>query len=464
MSKILIIDDDRSLCYSLQRVLGQLHEVHTSNNSVEAFGLLDKELFDLVLLDYRLGKENGLEVLQTIRKKLEDLPVVIMTAFGSNDVVMESINSGAKDYLVKPVDPEDIEETIRKYSRKNVTIPKEEVLPVTDYQIEPESIIGSSRAINETLKTVAMVANSATPVFLSGESGTGKDLVAKLIHKYSNRREKPFLAINCAAIPENLLESELFGYAKGAFTGAYQTKIGKFEFADGGIVFLDEIGDMPPSLQAKLLRFLQEGTVEKLGENRLKKVDVRIISATNSNISERIATGLFRKDLFFRLNVVNIKLPPLRERKNDIKELLIYFTKLYAEKLNKEITSIEKKSMDYLESYDWPGNIRELQNVIKRAVILASSDCLKREDFVIDCQNTLHHKFSESVFYEYFTSHFKERLLENSIEQVEKELIQKTLEKNKYNQSKSAEELGISRVTLNAKIKKYRIEKKQTQI
>lgn len=460
MSKILIIDDDKSLCYSLKRVLENQHEIQIAYNSLEAYKALNSASFDLVLLDYRLGKENGLEVLNSIKQMENDLPVVIMTAFGSSDVVIKSINQGARDYLIKPIELNDLETVIQRYSRQSFDMSAEGFSYTSDFEFVPNTFIGSSRPVNEILKTLARVAGTDTSVFITGESGTGKELVACLIHKHSSRCEKPFVAINCAAIPENLLESELFGYARGAFSGAYKTKIGKLESADGGTVFLDEIGDTHLNIQTKILRFLQEGVIERLGENVRKKLDLRIVSATNRDIAKLIDENCFRQDLLYRLNAVNIHLPPLRDRKEDLKDLLIYFVKLYSEKLKIKINLIDNAIVEVLEMYDWPGNIRELQNVISRGVMQSSSGRLKKENIKIEMEKqTFRSGNNEPDLYRYFSSRFPNNILEKSIELVEKELLQKTLYKNRFHLSKSAEELGISRVTLNAKIKKYRIDK-----
>lgn len=460
MSKILIIDDDKSLCYSLKRVLENQHDIQTAYNSEEAFKALKSAPFDLVLLDYRLGKENGLEVLNSIKQMESDLPVVIMTAFGSSDIVIKSINEGARDYLIKPIEPNDLETVIQRYSKRSPDFCRDNFSFVTDFEFVPNTFIGSSRPVNEILKTVARVASTNTSVFITGESGTGKELVARLIHKHSSRCDKPFVAINCAAIPENLMESELFGYARGAFSGAYKTKIGKLEYADGGTVFLDEIGDTPFNIQTKILRFLQEGVIEKLGENVSKKLDVRVLSATNKDIAKMMDEASFRQDLLYRLNVVNIHLPPLRERKEDLKDLLIYFVRLYSDKLKIKIHCIDNAILDLLKSYDWPGNIRELQNVISGGIMLSSSGYLNKENIKIELKTeSLEGDVEEFNLFHYFSSRFPNNILEKSIELVEKEILNKILRKNHFHLSRSADDLGISRVTLNTKIKKYQIEK-----
>ncbi|MGA1863271.1 sigma-54 dependent transcriptional regulator [Deferribacter thermophilus] len=451
---VLIVDDDSSLCYGLKRLLSENFEVHTALNGTDAIDLLKKNKFNIIFLDYKLGEENGLDVLRSIKSIDQEVPVVMMTAYGKNNVVLESIKLGAIEYIVKPVEPEYIIQIVNKFAQ----IRDHEICPKNSSKLDFDSFndelfIGSSKSVRDVMIMVAGVAETNYPVLVTGESGTGKELIVKLIHKYGNRKDKPFIPINCAAIPEELLESELFGYEKGAFTGADKSKMGKFEIADGGTLFLDEIGDMPLDLQAKLLRVLQDGAIERLGSNKLKKVDVRIVAATNKDLKDLIQKGQFREDLYYRLNVVNINLPPLRERKDDIKELTIYFTIKYSKELNKNICCIEDEVFDILQEYDWPGNVRELENVIRKAVLITKDNHIKPEDIKID-------KIKSYNVYvtEYFFNKYKDNLLVKSVEEIEARLIKRALKMNNYNLSKTAEILGISRVTLNAKLKKYNLE------
>ncbi|MDH5561221.1 MAG: sigma-54 dependent transcriptional regulator [Deltaproteobacteria bacterium] len=453
MTELLIIDDDKSLCYSLSRVLENKYEVFTANNLNDALKVIDKQSLNLIFLDFILGEEDGLEVLKTIKKQTE-IPVVIMTAFGSSKVVIESINLGAVDYLVKPLQIEELESVIEKYSLKK-HLHDGHCLEIKNFHVEQNSFIGSSKPTNEILKTVALVSKTSSPVLIGGKSGTGKELIAKLIHQFSTRKDHPFITINCAAIPENLLESELFGYVKGAFSGAVHDKTGKLDLADKGTVFLDEIGDLPMKLQAKLLRFLQEGTIEMLGKNDLKQIDVRVISATNQNLLEKIQKDEFRQDLFYRLNGVSLRLPTLKERKQDLKDLLAYFVRVYSEKYQKPIHCVSKEILQVIENYEWPGNIREFQNVVRKAIILSNSGYLDKSHFEIETATPM--ETQSNSLYSYFISRFKTNLYQQSIEMLEEELLRETLSKNSSHLSKTAEELGISRVTLNAKIKKYNL-------
>lgn len=457
MKKILIIDDDASLCYGMKRVLSGEYSVSTASSSEEAFEYLNRASFSLILLDYRLGSENGLEVLEKIKGLAHSPPVIMLTAFGTSNTVLDSFKLGAVDFLVKPVDYEELTACIEKYAQPEKAFCGEDALNLDDITDADNAFVGSSRKIRDVFKLIATVANSNTPVFITGESGTGKELIAGLIHERSHRRDKPFVVINCAAIPRELLESELFGYIKGAFTGAHQDRTGKFEAAHTGTLFLDEIGELPVELQSKMLRVLQNGAIEKLGSNKPVHVDVRIVSATNRNIDELIAKGEFRPDLFYRLNVVDIKLPPLRERKDDIPQLAAFFTAKYAREAEKSICCIDREVVDVFSAYPWPGNIREMQNVIKKAVILSSSNRITESDIQLTGQKTEQNGETVSALSDYLFAKFPSDTLNRSVEELEKILIEKSLLKNSNHLTHTAEELGITRVTLNAKMKKYGI-------
>ncbi|MGA1846590.1 sigma-54-dependent transcriptional regulator [Deferribacter abyssi] len=454
-AKVLIVDDDNALCYSLKRVLGDHFDVYTALNMDEALNHLKSIKFDIMFLDYKLGEINGLDVLEEAKKIDANLPVVVMTAYGTSNLILDSIKMGAIEYLVKPVDPDELIKIINKLKRTDLgECCPENSCKIDDYEYHEKIFIGSSPVMKDVMVLVANVARTDYPVLITGDSGTGKELIAKIIHQYSKRSESVFIPINCAAIPEELLESELFGYEKGAFTGAEKGKLGKFELAHNGTIFLDEIGDMSIDLQAKLLRVLQDGTIEKLGCSKFHYVNVRIIAATNKNLKSMIREGKFREDLFYRLNVVNIHLPPLRERKDDIKELAIYFAKKYSKELNKRICCIENEVFEILKEYNWPGNVRELENVIRKAVLITRDNLIKVEDMKIDGE--IEKKDVQDIT-EYFTGKYKYKLLEKSVEEVEEKLIRKALKMTNYHLSNTAELLGISRVTLNAKLKKYGI-------
>jgi len=445
MDKILLIDDDDALCYSIKRSLSDKYLVETADTPRLAYEILNKmEDISLIFLDIRLGDSNGIYLLERIKKDFPDIPVIMITAFGTSDTVLESIRLGAKDFLTKPVNIEDLVECIEKYKQnKNNEICGNEYIKVED--ITSKGFIGISKDIREVLKIVANVSPTKAPVLILGESGTGKELIANMIHKYSGR-QGPFVPINCAAIPRDLIESELFGYEKGAFSGATSSKPGKFELAQSGTIFLDEIGEISKGLQSKLLRVLETSEIEHLGGTKKIKLDVRLIAATNKKISELMDENVFRPDLYFRISGVTVNLPPLRERKEDITQLTKYFVGVFGKEYKKKITCINKDALSLLETYEWPGNVRELKNVINTAVMLADGSSIEKE----------HIKLNEIVLSDFETETFNSNLNE-AVESLEKKMILKALHENNFHLSKTSEMLGISRVTLNAKIKKYNI-------
>jgi len=454
MKKIIIIDDDQSLTYSLQRAFSSNYNILTANNASEGVRLLEKETgVGLVFLDYKLGDENGLHVLERIKKDFSETSVVFMTAYGTSGTVLEAVKLGAADFLVKPVSPDEFEKAVETYYTVPAAACGKGFVSVPMFN-SSNKLIGISRSIRDVLKLTASASMSDAPVLLTGESGTGKDLVANLLHEYSDRKKRPFLAINCAAIPQELLESELFGYIKGAFSGAVNSKIGLLQSAEGGTVFLDEISEMPTELQAKMLRFLQNGTIQKLGELKEINVDVRIVAATNKDIDKLIESGHFRPDLFYRLSVINIDIPPLRQRREDIKDIALHLIAKHSLKRGVSISCVETKLLDLLENQEWPGNVRELENRIRESIILAKNNYLSADDLKIESHTS--EKDDISLF-EYFTDKFSDDLYTKSLEFCEKELITGALKKHEGRLAKAAEWLNVSRVTLNAKIKKFNI-------
>lgn len=376
MAKLLIIDDEEGIRNSLQRIfVKEGYEVSLAGDGIEGWKKFLSELPDVVLLDLKMPGMDGMEVLEKIKETRADSEVIIMTAFGTIDLAVKAVKTGAFDFITKPFDSiERLKVSVanaceRKRLKERVDYFEKEA----EKEKALEGIIGKSHSMMEIFGKINSVAPTDATVLITGESGTGKELVAKAIHRLSNRSKNPFVAINCSALTETLIESELFGHERGAFTGAVSSKRGLFEIAHGGTVFLDEIGDMPLSLQAKLLRVLQDGEVRRVGGTTSFKVNVRVISATNKDLLKAMKAGAFREDLFYRLSVMKIDLPPLRERKEDIPLLAYYFMKKYAEKNSKEITGINDVAMKMLTLYSWPGNVRELENVIERAVILEKS-------------------------------------------------------------------------------------------
>ena len=443
------MDDERSIRLVLKKYLSSKgHEVFEAKNGNEALKLMRENPPDLIFLDLKMPEKGGFKTLEEIG----EIPVVILTAYGNIDYTVKAINLGASDYITKPFSFEEIDRVLEKL------LPSEGL--EGDFGEESSPIIGKSKGMQEIFKTIARVARSSVTVLITGESGTGKEVVARAIHDYSDRKGKPFIAVNCAALPENLLEAELFGYEKGAFTGALRTKRGLFEEADGGTLFLDEIGELPLSLQSKLLRVLQEKEVRPIGGVKSKKVDVRIIAATNKKLEEEVRKGNFREDLFFRLNVVRIEVPPLRERREDIIPLTLSFIKKFSEEFKLEPKKLSDDAVDFLLSYDFPGNVRELENMVLRAMVLSSSPVLTSQDFRREGEKKgnlgeLIKEFVDKVF----TVEQKEEnnLYDVVIGSIEKVLIEEVLRRCNFNQVKASKVLGIHRNTLRRKIKELGI-------
>ncbi|MBN1905338.1 MAG: sigma-54-dependent Fis family transcriptional regulator [Deltaproteobacteria bacterium] len=473
--RILLIDDDEGLNHFLTRFFNRKgYEVTACLSGQEAINKIRDENFDLILLDYKMPGLNGLDTLHEIKNAQIKTPVIIMTAYGNTDTAITAMKRGAYDYLSKPFERKELSRIVSEALELNRRMKERVFLPdmVTTARQEASEkslkMIGRSKAMQDVYKTIGQIAEKNVAVLLTGESGTGKELVAKAIFHHSKRDGKPFIAINCAAIPEQLFESELFGYEPGAFTGARNTKIGKIERANGGTCFLDEIGELSMPLQAKLLRVLQEGEFERLGGVKTIKVDVRIITATNRDLSLAVQEGTFREDLYWRLKVISIDLPPLRRRTEDIPELVEYFINRFGSEHNRAIRSVSERVMNRLKSYSWPGNIRELENCLNRAVILCAGDIITEEHIeFLDRQkeydahatnrnqliNSLREKI-ENIMPEVMQL-FNEGIHANIIETVEETIIMKVLEKSGNNQVKAAEMLGISRNTLRHRLKKY---------
>jgi len=375
--RVLVVDDDEQLRLALFSTLKHLsHECVLAQNAKEALTFLKKESFDLILSDLKMPKTDGIELLKQVKQNNINTPFVIMTAFGTIETAVLAIKLGAFDFIVKPFSKETIEKIISLSASYNTLKPIQEIS--TDIEF-----VFKSKKMQETLELAEKVAKTDATVLLSGETGTGKEVIAKLIHRLSNRSKEKFISINCASIPANLLESELFGYEKGAFSGAIKTYKGKFEQANGGTLLLDEISEMPLELQAKLLRVLQEKVVDKLGSSQSTTIDTRIICTTNKNLSEHVKNGHFREDLFYRITVFPILLSPLRERSEDIPYLVDFFIKKYSKKFQKNIQGISNEALEILINYNWPGNVRELEHTIERAIILSKQNFLSKEDIFL---------------------------------------------------------------------------------
>lgn len=388
-ARILIADDDTNSCRLFTKALEcEGYQVVWAQSGEEALARLRKESCDVLVVDVRMPGMTGLEVTQVVRKEYPSLPVVVMTAFGSMETAIEAIHQGAYDYISKPMDLEVLHQTIARALGQRVQNGQLSEEEQNGQPGEPLGVvIGKSPVMVEVYKTVARVAPTKSTVLILGESGTGKELIARAIHHHSPRASRPFVAVDCGVLTETLLESELFGHVRGAFTGAVTEKKGVFEEAEGGTCFLDEIGDISPALQAKLLRVLQEHEIRRVGGKEWKKVDVRVVAATNRNLPLLVKNHTFRHDLYYRLNVISIVLPPLRERLEDIPALAYSFMRRYSRESGKDVTAISDTAMELLGAYAWPGNIRELENAIERAVTLARHSILTPEDFPLEVRN-----------------------------------------------------------------------------
>ena len=447
--KILIVDDEPSHRLMLSAHLKSGYDVSEASDGLTAVEAVKKRFFDLVLMDIRMPGMDGLEALRQIKAISPGIVVFIMTAFQSVETAREALRQGASDYIVKPVDTEELlanierEFSYRDLQREN-TLLKERL----GEQFAESNIIARSTKMREVLENIALIAPSDATVLILGESGTGKELIANLIHERSSRAKKPFIKLNCAALTEALLESELFGHEKGSFTGATERKPGRFELANEGSFFLDEVGEMSPTTQVKLLRVLQEQQFERVGGTELITVDIRIIAATNKELIKEVEASRFREDLYYRLNVVPIQLPPLRERKEDIPPLAEYFLKFYGEKNHRETVQILPESLDLMMRYDWPGNVRELENSIERGVIIARSEYLTPDELPPNIR-----KIAEST-----TRYSSEVTVGSTIKEMEKEFIAQTLASVAGNRTRTAKLLGITRKTLQNKIREYKLD------
>ncbi|MGC8718557.1 MAG: sigma-54-dependent transcriptional regulator [Thermodesulforhabdaceae bacterium] len=469
MAEILIVDDDPQLRKSFERILASIgHEVKTASSAETGLSIVREKVPDLVIMDVRLPGMNGLEAFEEIKKIEPRLPVIIMTAYGTTETAIEATKRGAFDYILKPFDIpvmlELIEQALKagKFMRSRVALNAE---PEKDYS--SDALIGRSPAMQEIFKAIGRVAPTDATVLIRGESGTGKELVARAIYQHSTRSDKPFLVINCVAIPETLLESELFGYEKGAFTGAHSRRIGKIEQANGGTIFLDEIGDMPLSIQAKLLRLLQEKSLERLGGRQPIPVDVRIIAATNRDLESAVAEGRFRSDLYYRLKVVTLHLPPLRERREDIGLLADYFLARYSAEMGIPNPGLTPQARAFMQALDWPGNVRELANTIKKVLIFNRGMPITKEELadavgqsetrnLMTDVSQIRDVLRQWVRHELLHRQ-SEHILEDLISEVETEIIRQALEIVGGNRSQAAKLLGLSRPTLITRMEKYGI-------
>jgi len=441
--KILVVDDDLEMCGMLSDVLKEEgFFVTTTGDSLEASKILKREEFDVLVTDLKMKGLKGLDLLEGVNKVAPMTPVIIITAFGTIESAIKAMKMGAYDYITKPFQMDEIVLTVRKALENRLL--KKEVIRLrkeVESRYDFHQLIGKSPSMQKIYDLIERISDSSSNVLITGESGTGKELVAKAIHYNGVRKEGPFVAINCAAIPETLLESELFGYKKGAFTDAKSDKKGLIFEANEGTLFLDEITEMPLTLQAKLLRLIEDREVRPLGDTNSYPFDVRIISSSNRNIKSTIQEGRFREDLYYRLNVIDIQLPPLRERKEDIPLLIQHFITKFSNEFKKNISGVSKDALKLLLNYSWPGNVRELENVIQRAMTLSQHEVILPEDLPATVIQTPDKKLVEKALEENFT-----------LDQLEKEYIKKVLIEAGGNKSKAAEILGLDRKTLYRKL------------
>lgn len=448
-NQILVVDDDDAHRTMLRTLLGGWgYEISEADDGSMAVEAVKRSPFDLVLMDIRMLKVSGIEALDQIKVFNPVIPVIIMTAFSSVETAVQALKKGAYDYLTKPLDFDKLKLTIER-AMEHTQLKEENRLLKENLgkHFERQNIIGNSAAMSRLLQTVAQVAPSEATVLISGESGTGKELIAGAIHFNSQRKQGPFVKINCAAVTETLLESEFFGHEKGSFTGADRRKEGRFLQAHGGSIFLDEVSEMSPSMQVKLLRVLQEKEITRVGGEKVIPVDVRVISATNQSLLDMIKKRTFREDLYYRLNVVRLEIPPLRGRREDIPLLAQRFLKEFITKNRKEIKGFTPQAMDFLVRYDWPGNVRELMNAIERSVVLARSEYLDSEDLSVIRDSS--QMIPDSL------PGVDDVGKDVPLDQVEKTTILRTLESAGGNKSEAARRLGITRKTLHKKLKKY---------
>ena len=445
--RILIVDDESNQREMLAGFLKKTgHNVTTAESAEAALKLLETRAFEIGLFDMKMSGLSGFELFQRVHERDPEMQVILITAFGNVESAVEAMRAGVYHYISKPVNLAELQELIRKAGERHYLLAENRNLRERLEQLQVDEIVGVSDKIKSLLSEVARVAPTDATVLITGESGTGKELLARSIHELSPRRDNRFVAVSCAAIPETLIESELLGHERGAFTGAEKRRLGRFELAKGGTILLDEIGELPLSIQVKLLRLLEERKFERLGGEEEIAADVRLIAATNRNLQEEVKSGRFREDLYFRINVVHLHIPPLRQRRDDIIPLVDHFLNLTASKTNRPPRKITAAAKDRLLAYDWPGNVRELANVIERATVLSRTETLDAADF-----SQLNANSTESAVTSIPTT--------MTLRDLEKEHIENVLAANEFSLQKSADVLGIHRNTLRQKMKEYGIEK-----
>lgn len=462
MVKVMVVDDEEKVCWAFEQFLkDEGYTAITASNAQEALEKLTAEKPDLVIMDIRMpGKMDGLEALAEMKKIEPDVYVIMMTAYGTMETAIKAMQSGAYDYIIKPLDLDQVRLVIQKTLKtrklsQELALLRSEVMG----KYQKDNIVGNSQQMQDIYKLIGTLTTNDVTVLIEGETGVGKELVAKAIHYNSPRKDKPFITVNCVALAENLLESELFGHEKGSFTGAINQKQGKLEIVQDGTLFLDEIGDISPHIQSKLLRVMDDKEFERVGSNETLKMNARIIAATNRDIDKAVKDGLFRADLYYRLKVVSIRIPPLRERKDDIPLLVRHFIEMSNDKLNKDIKGVDPSAMELLLEYDWLGNVRELENIIKSATVICKGDVILPEHLpssLIRLSRNPAFTMIESAVAEAFREKLKSgspKPYDEIAEHVANFLVEMALKQSDQNQVKAAELLGISRTTLRKRMK-----------
>lgn len=457
--RILVVDDEMIVCESCQRILEEEGlEVEIALSGAEAFAKMRENPFDIVITDLKMPGIDGMEVLRTLRKEYPDTIVIMITGFSTVETAVEAMKLGAFDYIPKPFTPDEVTIVVKKaIEQKNLLLENLYLRQELQEKYGFHNIVGKSKKMQEIYRIIAKVAPTESTVLIYGQSGTGKELIARAIHYNSPRRDKQFVTVDCAVLSENLLESELFGHVRGSFTGAVTTKPGLFEVADGGTVFLDEVGNISLPIQAKLLRVLQEREFTPVGGTKAKKVDIRLIAATNKDLEKMIKEETFREDLYYRLNIVPIVLPPLKERQEDIPLLAVHFLKKYSEEMGKTIKGFTPEAMEKLMKYPWPGNVRELENVIERTVVMMDEEMVRIEHLILPGQQENERAEKQVPMTSEELKEIKKQLREKAVEEIEKAFVINALERNQWNVTRAAEEVGMLRPNFQALMRKYNL-------
>ena len=455
--RILIIDDEEIVLRSCERILADLdYDIRTCHDGLDGLSMLESEYFDLLILDIKMPRIDGLEVLQRVKESHPDIDVIMITGLHEVEAAVKAMKLGAFDYLPKPFDPPELQMAVKRVFERRQLLQENIALKGETARYHLDNIIGSSPAMQNVFRLLARCAPTNSTVLLHGESGTGKELIARAIHYNSLRRDKPFVAVDCTSLSENLLESELFGHVKGSFTGAISDKKGLFQEADGGTLFLDEIGNVSLSTQAKLLRFIEEREFKAVGDTRTRSVNVRLVSATNKDLQGMVASGEFRDDLFYRIHIFPIQLPPLRERREDIPALAFHFLRIFNEELDKGVREFSPGAMNLLANYEWPGNVRELENTIHRAVILATGNTIRR-GHLLNIMESPHLSEYDAPRSSEDLKALKKRARQKSVEDLERVFVLEALNRNDWNVTQAAAETGMQRTNFQALMTKYDI-------